>query len=129
MVYVDSSALVKLLVSEPESRALREYLIGREELVSSALAEVELLRALSRIDGSEEIRRRARLLLDGLALLPLDSTVLKEAASFPVPGLRTLDALHLAAALSLADLDAFVTYDRRLAEAAAAAGLPVASPG
>lgn len=128
MVYLDSSALVKLLLPEPESQALRQYLVGREECLSSALARVEVFRALDRISASPTTRKRAGDLLQRLALLPLDEPVLRDAARLPTRFLRTLDALHLAAARSVDGPVSFVTYDRRLAAAAEEAGLTVESP-
>ncbi len=128
MVYLDSSALVKLLREEPESAALLRYLAGREQRVSSALARVEVFRALHRENAAPAIWQRADLVLGSLGLLPLDDPVLREAGNLTPHTLRTLDALHLAAALSLDGLDAFVTYDRRLGAAAASAGLLVESP-
>jgi predicted nucleic acid-binding protein len=72
----------------------------------------------------------ARALFGGMAIIGIDRTITARAAALAPPALRTLDAIHLASAMELgADLEAFVTYDRRLAEAAAAAGLPVTSPG
>ena len=128
MVYLDSSALVKLLWEEPESAGLARYLGGREQRVSSALARVEVFRALRRENVAEAIRQRAELILGSLALVPLDAPVLKEAANLTPRTLRTLDSLHLATALSLDGLESFVTYDRRLAAAATEAGLPVEFP-
>ena len=128
MVYLDSSALVKLLREEPESAALLRYLADHPQRASSALARVEVFRALRRANALPALHRRAELVLSSLALLPLDEPVLEEAAGLPPRNLRTLDALHLATALSLDGLDAFVTYDARLDAAAASAGLLVASP-
>lgn len=128
MIYLDSSALVKLLREEPESAALRRYLSGHPQRASSALARVEVFRALNRENALPALHRPAEQMLGSLALLPLDEPVLEEAASLLPRTLRTLDALHLATALSLDGLDALVTYDGRLGTASAAAGLRVASP-
>ena len=129
MVYLDSSAIVKLVITEPESQALRAYLADRDERVASALARVEVFRALRRAHAAAPaLLRRADDVLEGIALVAVDEPVLRDAAGLESPPLRSLDAVHLATALSLEELDAFVTYDRRLATASAEAGLPVASP-
>ncbi len=128
MTYLDSSALVKLVVSEPESDALRRYLAVRMDRVSSALARVEVRRAVRRRDPSETTRRRADDVLARIALVAVDEPVLRTAASMQPDPLRSLDAVHLATALSLAGLDIVVTYDQRLADAAVQHGLEVAAP-
>lgn len=128
MVYLDSSAIVKLVVPEPESAALREALARDREWVSSALARIEVLRALRRTGAAPASVRYAEDLMDRIALVALDQPILNAAASAGSAGLRSLDSLHLATALSLAGVDAFVSYDQRLSAAVAAAGLPVLSP-
>ena len=129
MVYLDSSAIIKLVVAEPESEALRAYLTDRKERVASGLARVEVFRALRRAHGgTPTLLHRADEVLEGIALVAVDEPVLRDAAGLEPRPLRSLDAIHLATALSLGDLDAVVTYDRRLATAAAEAGLEVASP-
>ncbi len=129
MVYLDSSAIIKLVVAEPESEALRAYLTGRKERVASGLARVEVFRALRRAHGGTPILlHHADAVLEGIALVAVDEPVLRDAAGLEPRLLRSLDAIHLATALSLGELDAVVTYDRRLAAAAAEAGLEVASP-
>lgn len=130
MIYLDSSAVLKLVTTEAESDALEDWLVERPEVavVSSALTQVEVLRACRRID--ESLLPAARRLLRGIDLLPIDASILDTAAELPTRLLRSLDALHLASGLSLdPDLDAFVTYDARLVTAAEAAGLAVAQPG
>lgn len=130
MIYLDSSALVKLLVAESESAALRTWISSRAELrlASSELAGVEVLRACRRAD--ETVLPAAKALLADMDLVPLTSDLLDEAATVGEPQLRSLDAVQLASALSVRDdLTAFVAYDRRLTEAASAAGLVTASPG
>ena len=130
LVYLDSSAIVKLVVREPESDALFAELSSWRERVSSALARVEVLRALKRADATAAGRRRAEAVLARTALLRIDGPILRDAARVEPPMLRTLDAIHLASALSIgADLDALVTYDPRLASAATRARLQVLSPG
>lgn len=128
MVYLDSSALVKLVVTEPETAALRRYLRAHPERVSSALARVEVCRALRRAGATEATLRRADQVLGRIALVAIDDPLLRAAAALSPSGLRSLDAVHLATALSLDGLDAVVTYDRRLDAAAAQTGLVVASP-
>ena len=128
MIYLDSSALVKLVVLEPESAALRHYLQEHSERVSSALARVELCRALRRTGASEATLQRADHVLARVALVAMDDPLLRAAAALSPSGLRSLDALHLATALSLDGLVAVVTYDQRLDDAAAQAGLAVAAP-
>ncbi len=126
MLYLDTSAVVKLLLAEKESFALRQYL-GDREWASSALLRTELIRALSRVDPA--VVPRALDLLDRPSLLALGTRVLDAAARLLPPSLRSLDAIHLASALQLRDeLTAFVAYDDRLLAAAAALGMPVASP-
>ena len=129
MVYLDSSAVVKLVVSEPESEALRRFLAAREERVASGLVRVEVLRALRRTHGdSRATLRRAEQLLEGIALIAVDEPILRDAAAVGPDRLRSLDAVHLATALSLDELEALVTYDVRLGAAAAQAGVDVVSP-
>jgi uncharacterized protein len=126
VVYLDSSALVKLVVREPESPALRTYLRSASRRVSSALARVEVLRAV-RPHGAAA-SRRARQVLESTSLLALDDALLDAAGMLDVPSLRSVDAIHLAAARLLGQLQAVVTYDLRMTEAAELLGLPVAAP-
>jgi predicted nucleic acid-binding protein len=111
---------------EPESGALRQHL-GDERAVVSALAQTELLRAVLRVRPALE--QPAIDLLDRFAQLDVDAGVLTAASKLEPAALRTLDAIHLASALTLgAELDAVVTYDARMIDAARAAGLRVESP-
>lgn len=129
MIYIDTSALVKLLFDEPESIALTNWLSLKTDVpkVSSDLSTVELLRTCLRIN--ESMLDDARRLLDGVDLVPIDHLVVEQAAIMVPHELRSLDAIHLASALSLkADLTDFVAYDARLFSAAARAGLPVVTP-
>ena len=129
MVYLDSSAIVKLVVPEPESEALCRFLADHEDRVASGLVRVEVLRALRRTNGrSRAALRRAEQVLEGIALVAVDEAILHDAATLGPAPLRSLDAVHLATALSLDALEALVTYDILLRAAAVAAGLEVESP-
>jgi predicted nucleic acid-binding protein len=129
-VYLDSSALVKLVVREVETDALRAFVAAHPDRVTSAVAVTEVRRAIGRLSRSRRLSDRARLVLDGVALLAVDLDVLERAASLPPPELRTLDAIHIASVLSLgADLLAFVSYDDRQGKAAEKAALPLVQPG
>lgn len=129
LLYVDASALVKLVISEPESGALRDLLSSRGDLVSSAVAVVEVIRAARRASASPGVLARARAVVQSVHLLAVDLKVLDRAGDLEPDTLRTLDAIHLASALSLdSDLEAMVVYDRRLAAAAEAAGIRVLAP-
>jgi predicted nucleic acid-binding protein len=127
VVYLDSSALVKLVVAERESPALRRYLRRQPVRASCALARVEVVRAV-RPHGAPAITR-ARQLLRRLDLIQLDDELLDAAATLDRGVLRSLDAIHLAAARTLGDeLSAVVTYDERMTTAAGLAGLVVDAP-
>lgn len=132
MIYLDTSALVKLIRIEAESDALSDWLDARPEIrwVTSALAEVELPRAL-RVTCSEGLPSVPSVLAR-LDRFEIDHAVRSTAAAYLDPGLRSLDAVHLATAqiaATIAPLAALITYDSRLGEAAAALGIPVAAPG
>lgn len=130
MIYLDSSALMKLARLEDETTALCEWLSLRpdEPVVTSELGRVEVLRAAGRIGG--QVLVEARAVLGDLDLVPLDRAVQDVACDIGGPLLRTLDALHLASALLLSEnLTAFIAYNQRLADAARAVGLVVAAPG
>lgn len=129
LVYLDSSAIVKLVVRERESAALFEWLRARPDRISSVMARVEVLRALRRAGAPELTRRRALDVLGRISLIPIDRAVLDAASEVGPPDLRSLDAIHVATALSLAaDLAGFVTYDNRLATAAARSRMDVWAP-
>ncbi len=128
LLYLDSSALVKLVVAEPETPALLQFLVGWPHRVSSALARVEVLRAVNRAGAGPAARRRAQRVLARVALVRIDDPVLTAAARTAPPELRTLDAIHLATARSLDDVAGIVTYDSRLGRAASRARLKVWSP-
>lgn len=131
MIYLDSSALLKLIRAEEETASLVEWLRGRsdEPAVTSELGRVEVLRAARRLGGRAPTEARA--VIGDLDLVPLGRPVQDLAVDLGGPHLRTLDALHLASALLLGGaLTAFVVYDRRLADAALASGLDVVvAPG
>jgi uncharacterized protein len=125
--YLDSSALAKLVIDEPETDALRRTLRTATRPVTSDLARTELMRSVRR--HAEDRMVMARLVLDSVSIMSMPASTFDAAGRLDPANLRSLDALHLAAALELGDdLDGFITYDRRLAEAATALGLPVTSP-
>jgi predicted nucleic acid-binding protein len=128
-VCLDASAIVKLLVHEAGSAALSRYLAGGGACVTSRISEVEVRRAVARSGAAVEAGR-VDSLFAALTVRELDGPLAAAAGRLAPPGLRTLDAIHLATALELIlELEAFVTYDQRLAEAAAAAGIPTVAPG
>ncbi len=126
--YLDTSALVKLVVAEAETPALEAWLDERERLlVSSDLARTELMRAVRRVAPDHLVRARA--VLEAVTLLTLTSAIFDGAGRLDPLELRSLDALHLAAALELGDeLEGVVAYDERLAAAAAVNGIVVVAP-
>lgn len=129
MIYLDSSALVKLALTEPETAALTSYLgkRGDQALVSSSLHRSEVLRAIWRAEPGA--LPRAQRMIRRVSLVTLSHDLLDNAATVPPEGLSTTTAIHLASALALKrDLTAFVSYDRQLLDAAESAGLPVVSP-
>ncbi|HET9118511.1 MAG TPA: type II toxin-antitoxin system VapC family toxin [Pseudonocardiaceae bacterium] len=130
MIYLDSSALMKLIRMEDETAALRDWLGERpgQPVVSSELGRVEVLRAARRVGG--RALTEARAVVGDIDLVPLDRAVQDLASDIGDPLLRTLDALHLASAVLLSgELTVFIAYDQRLTSAAQAAGLVVATPG
>jgi uncharacterized protein len=125
--YIDSSAIVKLVVAEPESKALRRYLVRRGPLVTSALARTEVARAL--MPSGPEAVGRGEEALRRVQLLRINDRVLTEAGRIEPAELRSLDAVHLASARQLGPaVRRIVTYDERMADAAKALGWTVASP-
>lgn len=127
VTYLDSSALVKLAVEEPESAALRRYLRRRRPLVSSALARTEVLRALLPIGEAAVLRGRA--VLARVELVRINDQILSAAGAMQPPEVRSLDAIHLATAQRLGqDLAQLVTYDTRMTAAAEQIQLRTASP-
>ena len=127
--YLDASAIVKLVVAEIETGGLERDLANRSGLITSRLGAAELIRAASRAH-SRRVLQQAEEVLESFVLVDVSTAVLNRAARLQPSTLRTLDAIHLATAgsLDLAPLD-FVTYDDRLAAAAAAHGLRVKRPG
>jgi predicted nucleic acid-binding protein len=130
LIYLDSSALVKLALTEAETQGLISWLAHRADvpLVSSIIHRTEVPRAVWRADPSALPRsyRQVR----GVAKIALTTDVLDLAATLPPAQMRSIDAIHLASAMSVRrDLTAFVVYDGRLLAAAKDAGLPIASPG
>lgn len=127
--YLDASALVKLVISEPETAALSHGLVGFQALYTSELSVVEVGRAVRRVTGDERGYEQSQRVLDACAHVELDDAI-KHNASRSKTALATLDAIHLESALSIQELvDAFVTYDRALEAAARDAGFTVVSPG
>lgn len=132
--YADASALVKLVREEAESEALRTFLVDAD-LVSSELVLTEIPRAVRRAVAQEPklpldlLLERAGELIDVLALRPLDQVLLAAAGALAEPALRALDAIHVASAVDLDPIEAFVTYDERQAAAARLAGLRTMAPG
>lgn len=129
LLYLDSSALVKLVLPEAESAALLESLSAWPVRVTSELARVEVVRAARRATAQPGVEQRAEEVLAGLHLLKVDSDIFSAAARLEPRSLRSLDAIHLASALSLgADLGAIVIYDSNLSAAAKGHGLQVLAP-
>ncbi|TDO67660.1 hypothetical protein EV651_103573 [Kribbella sp. VKM Ac-2571] len=128
MIYLDSAAIVKLVHAESGSHALRQWLDERAEVgwVSSVLAEIESFRALAR-HVPEAVSRLPRV-LDLIDLRELDAGARILAQTVRPATVRSLDAIHLATALRVQPLTSFVTYDKRLADAARIAGLTVDAP-
>jgi predicted nucleic acid-binding protein len=128
IAYIDASAFVKLVVKEPESRALRRSLEHWPVRASAVLLRTEVVRALRR-SANDIYVAKARRLMRSVHLVQLDEVLLDRAADLGPPTLRSLDAVHLAAAMSLGpDLGILFAYDLRLQHAAESLGLAVASP-
>jgi hypothetical protein len=127
MIYIDTSAVLKLVHPEAESGALRTWLARHsDDLVSSALVRTEARRALLRNDPGALPLLPA--ILAVIAQIPVSEAILDAAAMFPEPLLRSLDAIHLASAQSITAVTAVLAYDKHLIDAARNAGLTVASP-
>jgi uncharacterized protein len=130
VIYLDTSALLKTVFVEEHSPAMGAYVRGNDAagFVSSVLLSVEMRRAVQRINP--RYLPKADLELHRIALVGLSDAVVEAAGRFPDPGLRSLDAIHVATALLLRDeLSAVVSYDKRMVAVAHSEGLPVVSPG
>jgi predicted nucleic acid-binding protein len=126
IAYADASALVKLVVAEPESQAVYRWFTEAPRVATSRVGVVETIRASSRRPFDPEHRDAV---LRDVEVIDLSLAIAAVAASVGPAIIRTLDAIHIATAMALVpDLDAFVTYDDRMAEAARALGLPVVRP-
>jgi uncharacterized protein len=128
LLYLDASALVKLVAREPESEALETFAQEWPTWLTSRLSAVEVTRAARRA-ARRRLVERASVVLDTVAFVELNAQVAELAGTLDPSALRSLDAVHLASALAIAaDIGSFVTYDARLAEAAGAAGMDVRAP-
>jgi uncharacterized protein len=134
LYYADASALVKLVLDETETETLRAFL-GGADLVTCEFVLTEVPRAIRRAAADDPrlpldvLIGRAGELLDAVGILPLDRGLLLAAGALEAPGLRALDAIHVAAARSVSTLDAFLSYDVRQAAAARLSGLRTVAPG
>jgi predicted nucleic acid-binding protein len=128
LVYLDTSALAKLVVAEAETEPLRQFLESPSDWISSIVTSIEL-RRFARRGSRPESLAAAEQILARIDLRPLDAATAAKASELLPPSMRSLDAIQLASALDLGDaLGPFITYDRRLAEAASTAGLRVLAP-
>jgi predicted nucleic acid-binding protein len=134
LFYADASALVKLVRQEPETAALATFLAGAD-IISSELVLTEVSRAVHRAAADDPalpldaLIARAGEVLQALALLPIDRGLLLAAGALAEPMLRALDAIHIASAVAVLPIDAFITYDDRQAAVARLAGLRTVAPG
>ena len=134
LFYADASALVKLVRDEPESPALRTFIVDAD-LVTCDLVLTEVPRAIRRAAADDPslpldvLLTRAGRLLDAVALVPVERGLLSAAGALAEPALRALDAIHVAAAVAVAPIDAFVSYDERQSAAGRLAGLRTIAPG
>jgi predicted nucleic acid-binding protein len=126
-LYLDTSALVKLVIAETESEELRQF-VGHRGMVSSQVTQTELVRAVNRADP-DRVEAAEELLAD-ISFFAVDRLLTIRAGWVRPASVRSLDAIHIASAVAMqGDLETLVTYDKRMIEAAQTAGLPVASPG
>lgn len=133
-MYLDASSVVKLVAEEDETEALRLFLGAAPRCVSSELIVTEAVRAVLRRAAAEPagagaLARQLPEVTTGIDLRPVDRDILVAAGRLEPPAMRTLDAIHVATALQVSPLSAFVSYDRRQLAAAERAGLETASPG
>jgi len=127
IAYIDASALTKLVLDEPDSVAMRRWYIESERVIASRIGLVETQRAVARRQH-DPVHLSA--VLSSIEVIEFDARIARSAAIVRPVGLKTLDSIHLASALALGgEVDAFVTYDLRLADAARGAGLAVVMPG
>ncbi|MEO5894154.1 MAG: type II toxin-antitoxin system VapC family toxin [Vicinamibacterales bacterium] len=128
VAYIDSSALLKLVAREEETPALEADLAQREGLITSALAALECRRAARRA-STKQVLSTVEQILEAVYLIEITPAILDDASAFEPPILRSLDAIHLATALSVDDPELeLITYDGRMADAARACGLRVVQP-
>ena len=128
VAYVDASALAKLLVAEEDSPAMERWYVDTDRAVTNRVGVIETHRAVARRSSPLQ-GDLVDQTLASVEIVELDRAISQRAATIGPSSLRTLDAIHLATALEVGPIDAFVTYDDRLAEAARALGLPVVRPG
>jgi predicted nucleic acid-binding protein len=134
LFYADASALVKLVRQEPQTEALRTFLDGAD-IISSELVVTEVPRAVHRAAFDDPrlpldaLLAQADDVLQTIALLPLDRALLLAAGALAEPVLRALDAIHIASAVAVLPIDAFLTYDDRQGAVARLAGLRTVAPG
>jgi len=130
VLYVDTSAVLKRVIVEAESAAVRALLVGRDAagdlLTASSICWLEVWRSLRRA-GVDDVEGVAATALSGIAEFPLEDSVLRHARRVGANELRSLDSIHLASAVRVG-ADSVLTYDGRLADSAASAGLTVLSP-
>jgi uncharacterized protein len=125
VAYADASAIVKLVLVERGSPALHRWVLEHDRLLTSRVGAVETARAAARLPHDV---RQLDAVIRALEIIELNEPIAKRAAAIQPTALRTLDAIHLSTALEIGPIDAFVTYDDRLAEAALLVGLPVVRP-
>ncbi len=127
LVYADTSALARLILDEPEARSVARFIHDVDVLITSRLTHVELVRAAARHPHQSD--KSLATIIERLVFRELTPDLASAAARLQPPEVRSLDAIHLATALELVpELDAFLTYDKRLATAARRHGLSVAAP-
>lgn len=127
LAYVDASALAKLLLVEPGSTEMLRWYLETDRVITSRIGVIETRRAVARREPDLS-PARIDIVLRSVEVFELDADLARHASLIDPPSLRTLDAVHLATALAVGPIDAFVTYDDRLADAARAVGLPVVRP-
>ncbi|MFZ1438968.1 MAG: type II toxin-antitoxin system VapC family toxin [Candidatus Microthrix subdominans] len=128
VAYLDSSAVVKLVIPEAESKELLDFVRQLDRAISSELTVIEVGRAASRANGEAGLNRAVEA-CRRIDLQPIDSHIIDRARRLQPAGLRSLDAIHLASALEPRVAPILVAYDNRLLEAAQDHSLTVASPG